>query len=241
MKWFKHYTNSSKGEIIQVLAADFGMAKAYGLYFLLVEYFADKWDGCGATTFVVSSRKLRGLLELKHQKLLTLLVCMQDQGKMTFTENGKLITIEFPKLVEVMNKDALPSNIRPARIRPDGTPRPREDKEEDKDTDKEATACVFGFEILWDRYRRQEGKAAGMKQCVAEIVTQQDFEDLSKAIENYNAYLTSSSIEGRYIKKFSTFMETWREWVNRSEMDESERMFKMLQENEDKNGLKIIR
>lgn len=118
MKWFKHYTNAHKGEALQVLSAEFGKQTAYAWYFLLVEYFSDKWDGSAEPRFTVTMASLCGHLTATPSRLRRYLAAMQRCGSLEFTENGKLIDLTFPKLLEIRHRDAIPSGQRPAKNQP---------------------------------------------------------------------------------------------------------------------------
>lgn len=72
----------------------------------------------------------------------------------------------------------------------------------------------FDFETLYKSYPRKEGKAVGLKKCKVEIKTPADFELLKKAIQSYLNFCTTNKTETRYIKHFSTFMTSWRDWLD---------------------------
>lgn len=114
MKWFKHHTNAHKGDVFQVLSTEFGKATAYAWYFLIVEFLADKWDGEGEPKFKVTMPQLCGHVTATPRRLRRYLTAMQRLEKIKFTETGKLLEIEFPKLLEIRHKDALPSGSRRA-------------------------------------------------------------------------------------------------------------------------------
>lgn len=112
VKWFKHYSNAHKGSAIQVLMPEFGKVQAYGLYFLLVEYLSDKWDGSEAPRFKVFKNELRSFLGLKQKKLSSFLVCLHNERKISLEETEDFFIIEFPKLLEIRHRDALSAGAR---------------------------------------------------------------------------------------------------------------------------------
>lgn len=81
------------------------------------------------------------------------------------------------------------------------------------DSDKSEPRLVFDFDALYKKYPRKEGKQKGLLTCKAQIKTQEDYENLSKAIDRYCAHLKKSASEPRFIKHFSTFMASWRDWL----------------------------
>lgn len=72
---------------------------------------------------------------------------------------------------------------------------------------------VFDFEGLYSRYPRKEGKAKGIAACKAQIRSQEDFAALSLAISRYSEHVKKHATDPRYIKHFSTFMGSWRDWL----------------------------
>ncbi len=70
----------------------------------------------------------------------------------------------------------------------------------------------FDFEILYKMYPRKEGKSAGFKKC-EKIKTQKEYDLLKRAIEIYSAKVIREKTEIQFIKQFSTFMTSWRDWL----------------------------
>lgn len=73
---------------------------------------------------------------------------------------------------------------------------------------------VFDFDSLYKKYPRKEGKQKGLAICKVQIKTDEDFNLLSKAIDQYTLHVQKNATEGKYIKHFSTFMNGWRDWVD---------------------------
>lgn len=57
------------------------------------------------------------------------------------------------------------------------------------------------------------GKTQGMKKAQREIKNLQDYEGLKQAITRFAAYLRSKGTEPEFIPYFSTFMSSWRDWL----------------------------
>lgn len=72
----------------------------------------------------------------------------------------------------------------------------------------------FDFESLYKKYPRKEGKQEGLKHCKREIKTLEAFKSLSSAIDAYAAHQQKLGTEGKYIKLFSSFMTSWKEWTD---------------------------
>lgn len=116
MKWFKHYTNAHKGKVIHAMIPEFGWPGAYGIYFLLVEYITDKWDGGGDHSFKFSTILVRKYLELSPKKFRKLGEILSESSEIKFVFSKDFVEIYFPKLAEIQHRDALSSSMRLEKI-----------------------------------------------------------------------------------------------------------------------------
>lgn len=73
---------------------------------------------------------------------------------------------------------------------------------------------VFDFEKIYSIYPRKEGKRKGLECAKREIKTPEDFQSLEISICRYKAHLEANRFEAKYIKHFSTFMSSWRDWLD---------------------------
>jgi hypothetical protein len=72
---------------------------------------------------------------------------------------------------------------------------------------------IFNFEPLYKKYPRKMGKTQGMKKAKATVKTEADYIALSKAIDRFNQYHQKKGTEADFIPHFSTFMTSWRDWL----------------------------
>lgn len=82
------------------------------------------------------------------------------------------------------------------------------------DSPKGKSRRVFDFESLYNKYPRKEGKQKGLLTCRVQIKTEADFSLLSKAIDSYITHCAKNATDPKYIKMFSTFMNSWRDWLD---------------------------
>lgn len=75
-----------------------------------------------------------------------------------------------------------------------------------------AAPPAFDFEALYQLYPRKEGKTRGLTKCKKEIKTQEDYDNLRKAILTYNKI--NHGKDKDYIKHFSSFMGVWRDYLD---------------------------
>ena len=71
------------------------------------------------------------------------------------------------------------------------------------------------LEELYSIYPRKEGKSQGLKIAHAQIKTLEHLGLCRAALENYKAHLIKTNKEAQYIKHFATFMNHWRDWLDR--------------------------
>jgi hypothetical protein len=90
------------------------------------------------------------------------------------------------------------------------------------DTKKEEL-LPFNFEILYKKYPLKKGKEEGIKRCKLLITTQEEYDQLSLAIDRYSIDIVKNKTESKFIKHFSTFIENrdskpfsqpWRDWID---------------------------
>lgn len=124
MKYFRHLTTGRTGDRLKPIYAEFGKAQGYGLYFMLLEMCAEKYNG-RVDKFVFLTSELLSDLQLRRKSLTSLLHLLQMSGTITDfleTSNGKVIEFRWPDLVEISDdyskkvrhkSDKNPQNIPP--------------------------------------------------------------------------------------------------------------------------------
>ena len=90
-------------------------------------------------------------------------------------------------------------------------------------TTKNKYISDFDFEGVYERYPRKEGKSEGLKKCRSQIKTPQDFEDLKKSVFRYAEQCIRERREPKFIKQFSSFMTSWRDWIGEPQRTEQPR------------------
>jgi hypothetical protein len=66
------------------------------------------------------------------------------------------------------------------------------------------------FEEIWAKYPNKDGKKSASGYFQASVKTEQDWQDINKALENY---LKSEKVLKGYIKNGSTWFNNWRDWI----------------------------
>ena len=73
---------------------------------------------------------------------------------------------------------------------------------------------IYLFEEIFKKYPNKDGKKIALKHFIASVKTDQDLQDIQKALSNY---LNSKRVKEGYIKNGSTWFNNWKDWVNYTE------------------------
>lgn len=69
------------------------------------------------------------------------------------------------------------------------------------------------LESAYKLYPRKEGKSEGLERLAKQIKTHAHLAELKRAIANYAEQQRLDGTEPKYMKHFSTFVSTWRDWI----------------------------
>lgn len=72
----------------------------------------------------------------------------------------------------------------------------------------------FDFAEIYSLFPRKEGKQRGLEICRRSIKTLDDFTALRSSVIRYRDHLAKEGTELRFIKQFSTFMGSWKDWLD---------------------------
>lgn len=71
------------------------------------------------------------------------------------------------------------------------------------------------LEVIYKKhYPRKEGKSEGIKKLLTEIKTDDDIMQFESAVVKYANHIKANKTETRYTKKFSSFVNCWRDWLD---------------------------
>jgi hypothetical protein len=69
-------------------------------------------------------------------------------------------------------------------------------------------------EKIYSIYPRKAGKTEGLKRLQNQIKSESDLFLVKKALENYIRHLAIEETDPKYIKMFSSWTSTWRDWLD---------------------------
>ncbi len=153
-------------------------------------------------------------------RIRTALKYLVKRGTITQTtsNHGRVITICNWSEYQATSDDSSKQHASDAQAESKQAASSAQHSEEDKKgRSKKEEAVTFDFESLYRKYPRKEGKDPGLKQCKKQILAQDTFDALSRAIDRYAEHCEST---GQIIKMFSSFLGSdrtghpWREWLD---------------------------
>jgi hypothetical protein len=75
-------------------------------------------------------------------------------------------------------------------------------------------AQSFDFAEIYALFPKKIGKSKGIAFCRRSIKTLDDFEALKSSVIRYRDHVAKEGTETKFIKHFSTFMNSWRDWLD---------------------------
>lgn len=73
---------------------------------------------------------------------------------------------------------------------------------------------TFDFEKIYEKYPRKLGKKKGIDSCIAQIKTSEQYDSIISAVTLYAEHCRKERTEPKFIKHFSTFMNSWTDWIS---------------------------
>ncbi|MDD4893129.1 MAG: DUF4373 domain-containing protein [Candidatus Rickettsiella isopodorum] len=212
MKWFKHMSNANKDDKIISLRSRFGMW-GIGVYWTLVELVAEqiKEDASRANASFVVSEMIANF-RINKRKLIEYLTYAQHISLLDYEQKENIIHIEISKLLDFADNyikyDG--KSLKTLQRQNKMSTKHRIDKNR---IDKNIHTCVFDFDSLWTLYPKRLGKKAAIKHFNASVKTEEDWNNINKALQNYIAHLKSKNIDMQYTQHGSTWFNNWQDWI----------------------------
>lgn len=161
-------------------------------------------------------------------------VVVLTNGKKWFIK--PFIEFQYKASLEALNPankvhaSILATLVKEGVCKPHASPRKgAKDKDKDKDMVLLGKGGVGGkgvglppnaFQIIWERYPRKLGKDEAARYFKAQVLTMQDWLDISMALEKFSTKVKNDSTEEKYIPHGSTwFNKRWRDWINYVEIE----------------------
>jgi hypothetical protein len=79
-----------------------------------------------------------------------------------------------------------------------------------KESKPKAMDMMPHFENIWAKYPSRVGKKHAERHFIASVKTQEDLENIKKALDNY---LQSERVQKGFIQNGSTWFNNWKDWI----------------------------
>lgn len=205
MKWFRHMTNASDDAFIEELEELFGW-EGYGRWWKLLEIIAsDMKEGDPSATH--SWVKWQSFLKGKRNKLETFLKHCENKSRIKLEQNGNILKITLPKLLELKDEYTRKSGQAPEKIRKTSIIDTDTDTESKKKKEKKVNIPSQHFDELWEAYKPTRGtKKEAMKAYTAAIKAGADHAEIINGARKSTEYHARAGTQPRYIKHLSSWL-----------------------------------
>lgn len=86
-------------------------------------------------------------------------------------------------------------------------------KVEKEVTDRQVVSAVLNYDEIYNHFPRKIGKKVGIARLKAKVKSIEKFNLLLEAVKHYAAYCERESIDEKFIKHFSTWVNVWEDWI----------------------------
>lgn len=77
----------------------------------------------------------------------------------------------------------------------------------------QSVAAVLDLDAIYNAYPRKIGKKLGIARLKAKIKTPEKMQLCLEAVHKYRNYCEENRIEEKFIKHFSTWVNSWEDWI----------------------------
>lgn len=194
----------------------------------LWEYIRLKCDNAGVLDFdeELASFQIGCVIKWKDLEYIADQIAIIENNKIVIKDfiafqYGKLSESCNPhkQILELVAKHKLNERVLVPFMKGMGTLQDKEQEEEkEKEKEKEEEGKIFkvekfkpDFEAVWAMYPNKSGKKDAYRHFVSSVKTEEDFNNIKKAIRNY---LSSANVKNGFLKNGSTFFNDWDAWID---------------------------
>ncbi|MFM6994566.1 MAG: hypothetical protein ACKOWO_05585 [Sediminibacterium sp.] len=192
---------------------DHNTFRTFSYLLLSVNHEDKKWRGIEikAGQMITGRKTLAASIGLSEQQIRTCLDKLKSTKEITIENFGfsSLISIVNWEKYQEATKETTKHQPSDNQVSTKYQPPLKNDK-----NIKNINICSFDIESVYQQFPRKLGKAGGIKKLSKEIKTQEQFENLKKAVANYSSSVSAKKTSIEYVKYFSTFASEWEAWVD---------------------------
>jgi hypothetical protein len=190
----------------------------FSAYMYILHQCSEQWNGEKEKLFFIHKNNFKQRIKCKQTKFESILNSIQTvfnislnstqthiKHNLNSTQTEFNLCFEYPKFLKKQAsyfRGALNScnsnRIEEKRI------------EKKRIEDNIEKTSVFDFESVWKQYPNKEGKKEAIKHFNSSVKSQDDFNNINKALKNY---LQAEKVKKGYIKMGSTWFNNWKDWL----------------------------
>ena len=210
MRWFKHYSDASDDAFIEGLEDKFGW-EGYGRWWKLLEIIAKSMDKNSDPSAEHSWVKWQSLLKGKRNKLDSFLIHCQNEMKINLEQNGNILKINCPKLLELRDEYNRKSGHTTDTCQDKLPPKTKEirTKKEEKEKDKKESLVGDDFSEFWKLYPKKSNRKVAEQKYNLTIKNGATHKQI---MDGVTAYVKSDTVLKGYICNPETWFnqERWK-------------------------------
>lgn len=216
MQWVKIYTDMPHSKVSDVSVHS-------QLLFIYLILKSDKYGRYYADVSVVKALLLNMILDFDCAKIEECFMELHQHNHINLYEVRGVRYLEIRNYNKYQTADLsrigatnipAPNGSVPKSNKPKNVEKKQQEPVKVKAKSVKIDKPKFDFESAWDLYPNKMGKKKAMRHFNAQIKTQQDYENLLKAIDNYKIYIIKTGKQD-YMQNGSTFFNSnWEDYVD---------------------------
>jgi hypothetical protein len=228
MKWFKHYNTASQDDILGQFFAE-QRYDCVALFWVLMEFVSRNETQERSGDATVQTKFLARAMNMKTTRLISLCKFFaQIAPAWKIDANETQISFRIPNWAELQERRGGKRKQKISKNAGDIRSKILDVRDKSKEDNRdiiplplvyEQTNCLLtkrkfpelDFDAVYAKYPRKIGKNSGLQKLKRDVKTVEDYELLLRAVENYAREV--SGTEQKFIKHFSTWASSWRDWI----------------------------
>ena len=159
-----------------------------------------------------------GIHESKIERLLNFFESKECQIEQQKTNKYRVITI--------LNWHLYQNTEQPLNNKRTTTEQQLNTNKNDKNKKKDKNTYSPNFEAIWTKYPSRVKRKEAEKHFLASVKTEQDFEDINKALNNYLQHLANN--DWKKPQNGSTWFNNWQDWINWEEPNQDQQSVEIV-------------
>ena len=208
--YFRHSMHAHRDDKIAQLI-EIGGYESLAIWWVLLELCAIEYSQTGEReNFTFTKAKLRRSFGKHWRSLRKSFNFMATFSLLSLKESEQSCNFSIPNFKKYIGSYRIEDTLEEVVKSPNK--KKRKEKKRNIISD-----CIYGDVIknLYElHYPRKEGEFSGLKKLSAQIVSRHKYDQLEKAVKDYDTKVDEEETEKRFIKTFTSFADSWDDYVH---------------------------